>query len=673
MERNFFQKIPFIRITTLFLAGILINHYFKPEIHLLAIGITLLISTALLLWHTSAFFTGKVQNILIALLILLSGVFYPNPEPGEDPPDFDRKDYFLAEVCQKPAEKAKSYQTILRIKNETLTKPEKIVAYFSKVHFDSTITTGDQLIIIAKPQRIKNAGNPFEFDYQALMHQRKIWFSVYLKEGFYLKTHRRIRGINDLAEQVRDRLVSRLAEVLPNKEERSVVSALTLGYRTEIDPNTIDYFASTGAMHVLSVSGLHVALIYMILGFLLSFLKRGKAGSILFHLVMISFLWIYAFITGFSPPVQRATVMFTFVIIGNSIRRPVNIYNSLMASALFLVLLNPSVIFDIGFQLSYLAIFGIVMIQPVFYNLLEVSNPLLKWSWGLFTVSLAAQITTFPLGLFYFNQFPNLFWLSNFLVIPVTTLIIWFCLAFFVVLPFHGLAVFLGIMIQKLTAVMLMSLKWIDAMPIAVIKGIVLTTGQVWLLFGCISAIIIFAYSRRKLWLFATLLLFFLFQLIDFSERKKVFYQNALIVYNTKNLIIHLINGRINYLITPDLKSLSESEKSIFNKVCVRLRLSEPQLLEFKNFKSNKGDLRIDKNQVSFINSKLYLIRYRSDHPKPDQLEIVIFPEKSKEKPVSKIISLGNQMGDRITGKESIRLTRDGAFFSHLLPAKRSD
>jgi competence protein ComEC len=608
--------------------------------------------------------------MLIALIILLSGAFYPNNKPENEHPDFDRKDYFLAEVCQKPAEKAKSYQTILLINNETLIKPEKIVAYFSKVHFDSTITTGDQLIIIAKPQKIKNAGNPFEFDYQALMHQRKIWYSAYLDEGYYLKTNRRIRGINYLAEQIRDRLVSMLAEVLPNKEERSVVSALTLGYRTEIDQNTIDYFASTGAMHVLSVSGLHVALIYMILGFFLTFLKRGKTGLFLFSAVMISFLWIYAFITGFSPPVQRATVMFTFVIIGNSIRRPANIYNSLMASALFLILLNPSVIFDIGFQLSYLAIFGIVMIQPVLYNLLVVSNPLLKWSWGLFTVSVAAQLTTFPLGLYYFNQFPNLFWLSNFLVIPVTTLIIWFCLAYFIAVPFHGLAAFIGIIIQKLTALMLISLKWIDAMPIAVSKGIVLTSGQVWLLFGCISAIIIFAYSKRKMWLFTTLLLFILFQFIDLHERKKVFGQNVLIVYNTKNLMIHLVNGRTNYLITSELKSLTESEKSVFTKVCYRLRLAEPELLEFRNFESNTGDLRIDKNQISFINSRLNLIRHKANIQKPDQIEIILLPENGKGRPYSKLIFVGNQTADRIPDKEIFRLTSEGAFYCQLIPGK---
>ena len=442
VKRSFFQKIPFIRITSLFLTGILINYYFSFDTKMVAAVLAILISTLILFWHNSNFVSIQIQNTILSIAIVLLGIFYPNLSSIKTNQNFSRKDYYMAEVCQKPGEKAKTFQTILLIQNEKLAAPEKVVAYFSKVGFDSTITTGDQLIILAKSQEIRNAGNPFEFDYTSFMHRRQIWFSVYLNEGTYLKTGRQVIHLSNLAEKVRDRLVAMLAEVLPNKEERSVVLALTLGYRTEIDQDTLDYFASTGAMHVLSVSGLHVALIFMILGFLLSFLKRGKFGPIIFSAVMIIFLWIYAFISGFSPSVQRATVMFTFVIIGNSIRRPVNIYNSLTASALFLILLNPNVLFDVGFQLSYLAIFGIVLIQPVLFNIFELTNPILKWIWSLFTVSVAAQISTFPLGIFYFNQFSNVFWLSNFVVIPITTFyyVVRHCILYFKSISWSGRA-----------------------------------------------------------------------------------------------------------------------------------------------------------------------------------------------------------------------------------------
>lgn len=605
VERSFFQKIPFIRITSLFLIGILIDHYFSLDTRMVAAVLAILISILILFWHNSNFVSIQIQNALLSVSIVLLGIFYPNRSTEKRDIDFSRKEYYLAEVCQKPGEKAKTFQTTLLIQNDKLTVPEKVVAYFSKVGFDQTITTGDQLIILAKPQKIKNAGNPFEFDYQSLMHQRNIWFSTYMTEGTYLKIDHQVIHISNLAEKVRDRLVAMLAEALPDKEERSVVSALTLGYRTEIDQETLDYFASTGAMHVLSVSGLHVALIFMILGFLLSFLKRGKIGPIVFSVVMISFLWIYAFISGFSPPVQRSTVMFTFVIIGNGIRRPVNIYNSLTASALFLIMLNPNVLFDVGFQLSYLAIFGIVLIQPALNNIFELTNPILKWTWSLFTVSVAAQLMTFPLGFFYFNQFPNLFWLSNFVVVPITTFIMWFGISFFIFSPFHGLSMFVGLIIQKLTYVMLAALKAMDTQPIALTRGVVLTAWQTWILYGVIAVILIFAFSKNKQWLFYGLFLVIALQCSVLATNFKLLNQKYIFVYNTRNTMINLINGRNNYLVTTG-STIPETDLKMARKVMAHLKLNEPIILDkscINNFQS--GDLFMKGSSLHFLNCSI--------------------------------------------------------------------
>ncbi|MBV5314834.1 MAG: ComEC/Rec2 family competence protein [Prolixibacteraceae bacterium] len=604
--QSILPKIPFIRITGLFLIGILLNHYLSLDAKLVAILCTLLISALIFFWANSSYSTIRIQNFLISVGIVCIGIFYPVKVKERPLPSFERKDYFMAEVCQKPAEKARTYQTVLLIQNKLLPKPEKVMAYFSKEKFDSTLSTGDQIIILAKPQIIKNMGNPFEFDYQSMIQARNIWFSVYLTNGNYLKTRYKVHRVIYTAEQVRDKLISILTKVIHEKEERSVISALTLGYRAEIGQDTMDYFASTGAMHVLSVSGLHVGLIYFILGLLLSFLKRGKTGKAIFACVMILFLWIYAFISGFSPSVQRATVMFSFVIIGNGLRRPVNIYNTLMASALLLMLLNPDVIFDIGFQLSYLAVFGIILIQPALYKLIDVTNPVAKWIWSLTTVSVAAQLTTFPLGLFYFNQFPNLFWLSNFIVIPATTLIIWLTLVFFSVCPIPGLALILGIVIEKITHWMLVVLKFLDSLPYAVSQGIVLSQTQVFILFSGIIAIILFFTSKRKGWLLSFLVAILLFQLSNFYEKSKVFNQREIIVYNSKSMMIHLVNGRTNYLITNDVQNLSENEISTFEKVRNHLELNPTQIISLdQSCKSEYGDLVINKNQLKFINATI--------------------------------------------------------------------
>lgn len=642
---NLFQKIPFLRITSLFLSGILLNNYLSIDFRLLGIVVTLLICVLLLLWNTNNYSVLRIQNLLIAFGIVLSGLFYPALVNEKDLLAFDRKDYYLAEVCQKPVEKAKTFQTTLLIQNKSLNKPEMVIAYFSKNRFDTTLIAGDQIVILTKPQTIKNAGNPFEFDYQKMMSTKGIRFSVYLTDATWLKTGNRIGRITYKAEQIRDNLIAILATALTEKEERSVVSALTLGYRAEIDQETTDYFASTGAMHVLSVSGLHVGLIYFILGFLLSFIKRGRSGLLIFSAIIILFLWIYAFITGFSPSVQRATVMFTFVIVGNNLRRQVNIYNSLSASAFLLIVLNPHVIFDIGFQLSYLAVFGIVLIQPGLYNLFELTNPILKWSWGLFTVSVAAQLTTFPLGLFYFNQFPNLFWLSGFVVIPVTTLIIWLTLAFFVCAPLHGLALIIGAIIQKTTSVMLYLLKEMDALPMAVSKGIVLNPIETTVLFACIFAIVAFAYSKKKAWLFATLLLIPVLQISTLIEKKQVFNQRSIYVYNTRNLMIHFINGRTNYLITNGIDTLARHDLNMIERVQNHLQLDDPILINKKvksYFKS--ADITCKNLEIQFLNCAIEFSPMQNNSAfNQDILTLtVLHPGFSKKETRNTTIATGN-------------------------------
>jgi hypothetical protein len=224
------QRIPFIRITSLFLAGIFISDYLNFASLWIGIILILLISVLLLGWHNNNYTVLRIQNVFIAVCIFLSGVFYSHSTRENRSSRIEKKDYFFAEVCQKPAEKAKTFQTILLIRNKTIPKPEKVTAFFSKENFDSTITTGDQLVLSARPQEISNPGNPYEIDYREIMHQRGIGYSVYLAKGTYLKTGNHSHSLIYLAEQTRDRLISLLTGAIPEREERSVVSALTLGY-----------------------------------------------------------------------------------------------------------------------------------------------------------------------------------------------------------------------------------------------------------------------------------------------------------------------------------------------------------------------------------------------------------------------------------------------------------
>lgn len=159
-------------------------------------------------------------------------------------------------------------------------------------------------------------------------------------------------------------------------------------------------------------------------------MSRTQVLRIIKLLILLLCLWSYAFITSLSPSVMRAVTMFSFIAIANVMQRQTNIYNTLAASAFLLLILEPNMVFEVGFQLSYLAVLGIVSIYPIVYPLFVFKS---KWTdtlWQLNCVSIAALIATFPLGIFYFHQFPNYFLVANILVLPLIPFIIYFGLSF---------------------------------------------------------------------------------------------------------------------------------------------------------------------------------------------------------------------------------------------------
>ena len=205
----------------------------------------------------------------------------------------------------------------------------------------------------------------------------------------------------------------------------AVVTALVLGMDDYLDNDTRKEFSSAGAIHILCVSGLHVGVIYMVLNALLFFLKRNKYARALRSLILLIGIWFYAMLTGLAPAVLRAATMFSFVIIGTGIKRKAGVFNSLTVSAFILLLFNPFLIYNVGFQLSYAAVIAIVAIQPTIYQIWQPKNKIADNIWGITTVSVAAQLGTAPLGLFYFHQFPNYFIITNLIAIPLATLILY--------------------------------------------------------------------------------------------------------------------------------------------------------------------------------------------------------------------------------------------------------
>ena len=273
---------------------------------------------------------------------------------------------------------------------------------------DSTthLVPGTEVSGRASIARLRGPQNPDAFDYAAFQARKNVFYRA--NGAGQITGHRfHLRG---LGERWRTSLMTTLREHLPAaSNELAVGAALILGKRDELQQDLRNAYADTGAIHVLAVSGLHVGFVAFGLGWLLGLGLLGRRSWRWVRLVLILLgIWAFALVTGLSPSVQRAATMFSFIQLGLVLDRRASIYNTLAASAFVLLLVDPFLLFDVGFQLSYLAVTGIIFFQPKIYRAWHPPNRLLDYCWKLTAVAIAAQLTTFPISIYYFHQFPVL-------------------------------------------------------------------------------------------------------------------------------------------------------------------------------------------------------------------------------------------------------------------------
>jgi competence protein ComEC len=270
-----------------------------------------------------------------------------------------------------------------------------------------------------------------------------------------------------------------------------------LGQRGDVPDELTNAYAHTGTIHVLAVSGLHVGAIYLLLSWLLVLFNRTKTLRIFRTLIILAVLWGYAVLTGLAPSILRATVMFSFIVIGDTIGRKTNLFNSLAASALFILCADAKAIFNIGFQLSYLAVAGIGLLYLPLYRLITIKNKLADYCWQLVSVSIAAQIATFALGIFYFHQFPNYFLLSNLIIVPLSILAVYAGIILFVVSPVPFISVWIGKGLHYLLLACNTTAIGIEHWPLSYSGGLYLSFGGMLLVYLAITALGIYISTKN--------------------------------------------------------------------------------------------------------------------------------------------------------------------------------
>jgi len=368
------------------------------------------------------------------------------------------------------------------------------------------------------------------------------------------------------SQNMRDKLFQILKENGVVGNQLKVGSALLLGYREQLDKDLIRSYSSAGAMHVLAVSGLHVGILFLILQHLLQFLNRLKFGNYYFTIIIILALWFYALMTGLSASVMRASTMFSFILIGNKImKQKPSIYNTLGVSAIVLLVFNPYLIYQVGFQLSYLAVVGIVYLQPKFVKMIYVPNKFLHKIWSITCVSFAAQIATFPLGLYYFHQFPVYFFISNLIVIPVAVIIFYLGITLFVSSIFGGISIVIGTLINWFLWILNQSIYFTESIWYSLIEEISISVTETYLLYAIIIGAIFVFYSRKLKMLYAVMFLFAVFLSFQLVDNYKSIAQKRITFYSiNKETVFEFVAGKTVYFVSKtDYKN--DWSKMLFN------------------------------------------------------------------------------------------------------------
>jgi competence protein ComEC len=344
--------------------------------------------------------------------------------------------------------------------------------------------------------------NPGEFDFAQYSVRQHIAVGMRAHEKrWILDSSVHLSTWHGCMVRFRERLIHALDTAPMEERERHVLAALVLGKTTELDADLMQAYATAGAVHVLAVSGLHVALIYLLLKPIFSAVFGKRRAKWLRWSIPVALLWMYAALTGFSPSVLRAALMFSCFIVGETYGKSGNIFNTMSASVIILLLVDPMVIYSMGFLLSYLAVLGIVLLQPPLRKLVAPQSFILKKAWELVTISVAAQVATMPLTLYMFHQFPTWFIATNLVVVPLSTVVLYTALAFFALLWWMPAASFVGGFLGLLTRLMNDMMTWSAKWPHALMDGIYWSTTELW----CCMALIIFSscamlFRMRRAW-----------------------------------------------------------------------------------------------------------------------------------------------------------------------------
>jgi competence protein ComEC len=626
----FWKRTPFLRVLLPFMAGIVVQWYWQlppTAWWILLISSFILLFSHFLLSFFHRYKLSWVNGFFIVAILCAAGAllagFNDIRRDSHWFGNFSKENTsLLVTIDEQPVEKTKSLKANARVnfvlKNgKAISARGNIILYFKKDSLPAHLGYGVQIVFSKPLQEIRNSGNPGGFDYKRYCLFQGITHQVYLESGEYEIINKKKKTFFKTALYATSGMVLNiLRKSITGDKESGLAEALLIGYKNDLDKTLVQSYSNTGVVHVIAISGLHIGLIYWLLVLLLKPLRKTKYTRWLQPLLVVIGLWLFSLLAGAQPSVLRSALMFTCIVIGQSFVRKTSVYNTLACSAFLLLCYNPYWLWDVGFQLSYSAVLSIIIFMKPVYNLFYIKNKLLDLIWKVNAVTLAAQVLTVPLSIYHFHQFPNYFLLTNFVAVPLSSLIvlgeILLCALSFI----PQAALFTGKILTWLIRLMNGYVERIEALPFSLWDRLEIGSAQTILLLAFIAGMGSWLMEKTKPSLtiaLAALAGFFAIRSWSLMEAGS---QSKMIVYNiAQHRAIDFIQGR-NYLFYGDI-ALQEDD------FAQNFHLKPSRILHHILPASSKLDLCIDQIYASYKTRKILLVDSAVAFSKPEYKQTI--------------------------------------------------
>jgi len=546
------QFVP-IKLAVFLIAGIVLGRYidFGLRFTITFSSLCLVLLAYLLVskkWSRSTFFGIGVLWTTLGIGIWVISTSEPKNRPDHylnlvirDTAAFHVK---IREVLKPTAYSARYIGELHAV--DTAAVSGNVLLVFPKDSTKPELKVDDELVTVSRLTPIAPPLNPYQFDYRKYMEGLDVHKQLRLSYESYIPIKNPSTTVYGAAAKVRNTIIDQLKRSHFGKEELGIIQAILLGQRNDIPETVYAHYKNAGAVHILAVSGLHIGVLLILLQWLLKPLERLPNGKTLSLIIMVIFLWGFAFLAGLSASVVRAVTMFSFVAYALYLNRPSNTYNIMALSILFILLVvNPKLVFQLGFQMSYAAVFAIIWLYPLLQRFWRPKNYLLRKIWQLLSVSIAAQLGVLPISLYYFHQFPGLFFVSNLLIVPFLGLILGFGILILLLAQLNLLPDFMVTLYNGLIGWMNHIVGWVARQEAFVFKDISFDGIQLLLAYFLIIGLVLFlsrpTFQRTVTFLSGVLLLqLWTIHSVHRTKGREV----TVLAHQTRNTIIFHQMGR---------------------------------------------------------------------------------------------------------------------------------